>query len=222
MSTFLRAIAVAAVAVVLVLISVVLIDTLLLPRLPETVQAWWIYLGVSAVIIIGVLGSIGSITGYSLRDFLTPNKDHFALKIALDYFPETGRGTAFQVAIANMGPATATINEIVLFLDNGQTIEFSELWTKDINLLSMRLPKKLEQSDEKQFLLPFYNIVHHSKADFTSPMQVSAVAVIDSYGNEHKFPNESRKQSTEFKKLKEQIDASWSEIDWITNPRQNG
>lgn len=137
----------------------------------------------------------------------------YQIQISLQYYSETGLGSAYLVRIANKGTRPITYTDVALQLDSGLLISYNELARHYIQLSTPSVAT-LQESEFNEFLFPLYH-VNRVYPELVNPLQVSSVNIETSLSETISYPGDSTNQQQQFSELMDSVQTEWSANPWL-------
>ena len=142
--------------------------------------------------------SIVSLAVASLALFIswrTYRRDRSDIRVSVEYYPESGRGTQFNVRATNHGRRVAFIEHFRVHFKGEEPIGDSV--AGGVRLL---------EGEVHGFWLPIYG---PDGKPIRLPPKIKSVEVFDTLGNAYRFPGCSLSKYLRFRTLKSKIRAHW-------------
>lgn len=166
-----------------------------------------------------IVATLKVIAEYLENEILMSNEiEQRYLRIALQYHPKTGLGTAYSVKLTNHGQRPITVTDVFLNLASGGKIAYSELSGQYIQL-STPLPKTLNETEFVEYLFPLYHMNKFKGSKITSPLDVVSITVKDSFEQEYYYPSTEAQALDSFSNLMRIVREHWEKNSWITSNR---
>ena len=166
-----------------------------------------------------IVATLKVIAEYLENEILMSNEiEQRYLRIALQYHPKTGLGTAYSVKLTNHGQRPITVTDVFLNLASGGKIAYSELSGQYIQL-STPLPITLNETEFVEYLFPLYHMNKLKGSKITSPLDVVSITVKDSFEQEYYYPSTEAQALDSFSNLMRIVREHWEKNSWITSNR---